>query len=110
MSKKICAIAILIIGLLACVAFAHPQKSEEKLYPRAFVITELDYENDLVIVEDATEHIWDFEEIEDWEIGDMVVAIMSDNGTEIMSDDYFVEIRWAGYNFPHNQLEEIQAK
>lgn len=106
--KKIASVMIILIAsLLMIVGFAHPEKETGRLYPRAFVITEFDYENDLVIVEDAVGYIWDFEGIEDWEIGDMVVAIMSDNGTDIITDDYFYEIEWSGYNFPHNQLEEM---
>ena len=75
-------ITLAIIGsLLACVGFANPKR-------------------EMVIVTDAVGFEWEFEEIEDWEVGDMVVAIMSTNGTDILTDDYFVEIQFAGYINP----------
>ena len=108
--KKMLVTLALITSLLACVGFANPKREVGRFYPRAFVVSELDYERDMVIVTDAVGLEWEFEEIEDWEIGDMVVAIMNDNATEIITDDYFYEIEWSGYNFPHNQLDDMQRK
>lgn len=94
-------ITLAIIGsLLACVGFANPKREMGDYYPRAFVVSQLDYARDMVIVTDAVGFEWEFEEIEDWEVGDMVVAIMSDNGTAELTDDYFVEIQFAGYINP----------
>lgn len=94
-------ITLAIIGsLLACVGFTNSKREMGDYYPRAFVVSQLDYARDMVIVTDAVGFEWEFEEIEDWEVGDMVVAIMSDNATPIMSDDYFVKIQFAGYINP----------
>lgn len=100
MRNAISVMMLFIASLLLVVGFANPPKETGDLYPRAFVIRELDYARDMVIVTDAVGMEWEFSEIDDWQIGDMVVAIMSDNGTNIMSDDYFVEIGWAGYYNP----------
>lgn len=98
--KKAFITFILILSLLPCVAFKTPEKETGHYYPRAFVVDKLDYARDKVIVTDAVGMEWEFAECEDWEKGDMVVAIMCDNGTENITDDYFVEIRFAGYIDP----------
>lgn len=98
--KKIFVALTLIASLLICVAFVTPKKEMGNYYPRAFVVSELDYERDMVIVTDAVGFEWEFEEIEDWEVGDMVVAIMYNNGTNVMSDDSFYDISFAGYIYP----------
>lgn len=98
--RKFAIITALIISLLLGKAFSLPTIQMGKTYPRAFVVEELDYERDMVIVSDAVGMEWEFEEIEDWDVGDVVVAIMNDNGTEIITDDYFVDIRFGGYIFP----------
>ncbi len=101
MTIKKAIIALLVMAsLLACVGFANSEREMGDYYPRAFVVSQLDYARDMVIVTDAVGFEWEFEEIEDWEVGDMVVAIMSTNGTDILTDDYFVEIQFAGYINP----------
>ena len=98
--KKAIITLLIMTSLLACVGFANPKREMGDYYPRAFVVSQLDYARDMVIVTDAVGFEWEFEEIEDWEVGDMVVAIMSTNGTDILTDDYFVEIQFAGYINP----------
>lgn len=98
--KKAIIALLIMMSLLACVGFANSKREMGDYYPRAFVVSQLDYARDMVIVTDAVGFEWEFEEIEDWEVGDMVVAIMSDNATPIMSDDYFVKIQFAGYINP----------
>lgn len=98
--KRMVVTLVLIASLLSVVGFKTPEKETGHYYPRAFVVDKLDYDRDMVIVTDAVGLEWEFSECDDWEKGDMVVAIMCDNGTEIMTDDYFVEIRFAGYIDP----------
>lgn len=70
------------------------------VYPRAFIVTELDKAKDVVTVVDSVGYEWEFYGTEDYEKGDLVVAIMSDNGTpENIFDDYFMNIRYGGFNF-----------
>ena len=98
--KRLIILLITVMSLLTCVGFKTPEEETGNYYPRAFVVDKLDYEKDIVIVVDAVGMEWDFPECDDWEKGDMVVAIMCNNGTEIITDDYFVEIRFAGYIDP----------
>ena len=71
---------------------------QAELYPKAFVVSELDKVNNEVVCVDSTENLWSFKGTKNWHKGDMVVAIMSDNGTpDNLYDDYFVEVRYAGY-------------
>ena len=98
--KRIVIMLAIIGSLLACVGFANSKREMGDYYPRAFVVSQMDYARDMVIVPDAVGFEWEFEEIEDWEVGDMVVAIMSTNGTDILTDDYFVKIQFAGYINP----------
>lgn len=102
-------VTFLIASLLMTCAFTTPVKETGDYYPRAMEIVEFDYENDIVICEDATGFLWEFYEIEDWEIGDLVVAIMCKNGTETIVDDSFVDICWSGYYKPNNRIDELVA-
>jgi hypothetical protein len=72
------------------------------LYPRAMFVTSLDKTNDKVICEDATEMVWSFYGIDDWEIGDMVTCIMDSKGTDSMLDDEMTEIHYGGYTLNSN--------
>lgn len=100
MRNAISVMLLLIVSLLFVVGFKTPKTEVGDYYPRAFVVSEVDYDRDMVVVTDAVGFEWEFEECEDWEVGDMVVAIMSTNGTEEITDDSFVEIRFAGYIDP----------
>lgn len=91
---------LLIAGLLLAVGFAYPIRETGKNYPRAMVVDKLDRENDVVFCIDAVGMEWSFAEIDDWEVGDLVSTILYDNGTPEIHDDYFVEIRYGGWNFP----------
>ena len=53
-------------------------------------ITEFDYEEDVVTVEDHDGNLWQFEGIEDWEIGDRCLLLMYTNGTDVAEDDAIV--------------------
>ena len=68
------------------------------LYSQTFVVIDLETETDTVVCMDATENLWEFQGIEDWQKGDIVSAIMTDNGTpDDVTDDEFVSIRYSGY-------------
>jgi len=69
----------------------------ESLYPLAGVVTDLDYEHDLVVVTDAAGNDWGFSGIEDWDYADIAAMIMDDRGTEDIRDDVIVDISYAGY-------------
>lgn len=68
------------------------------LYANTFVITETRETDDLVILTDFTSgHQYSFKGIEDWERGDVVACIMSDNGTESIYDDQILTVKYEGW-------------
>lgn len=66
------------------------------LYPQSAVVSNLDFENDTVIVRNPNGHEFGFRGIEDYEIGDKVAMIMDTNGTSLVYDDKIVDVRYAG--------------
>lgn len=98
--RKLIAIWILVWSVLAIITLVHSKTETGKEYPRTFVVDSLDYENNEVIVIDSVGMEWSFVGINDWEVDDLVAAIMNDNGTKDIRDDYFVDIRFSGYVHP----------
>lgn len=68
-----------------------------EIYPQTFVVEHINYEHDVMILVDYNENEWECFGIEDYDIGDIIAAIMDDNGTEIIFDDEIVDLRYAGY-------------
>lgn len=92
------AIAILVLVSLLLVCFSASAMDIDNLYPMTAVVTDFDFENDLVIVTDYEGFDWIFEGIEDWQIGDICSMIMFDNNTyEYVEDDIIVKIVYAGF-------------
>lgn len=85
--KKFVAIVILFI-LLAMSASA-------EIYPQAFVIG--DIEDDTLILIDYNGNEWLWEGAEDYDIGDIIAAIMDNNNTITIYDDTIIALRYAGY-------------
>ena len=66
-------------------------------YPETMIVSNLDYESDLVTLTDANENTWTFTGCEDWMIGDFADLIMDDMGTENIYDDEIISIRYSGF-------------
>lgn len=65
---------------------------------RAGIIIEINEEDDYVVVEDPCGLIWEFDEIEDFDIGDLVLMVMDDMGTpETIIDDVIIDTIYSGY-------------
>lgn len=69
----------------------------ETVYPKTFVVSACDLDNDKVFIVDANGNEWAISGIEDWMEGDVASAIMSDNGTPEIYDDAILDIRYSGY-------------
>ena len=70
-------------------------------YPMAMQVVAFERETDTVVCCDATGLEWAFYGIEDWEVGDLVIAMMDDNGTrETLVDDIITDVTYSGYTFP----------
>lgn len=72
-------------------------KVESKIYPLTTYVVELDKANDIVICKDFNGNLYAFQGIEDWLIGDICSMIMSDNGTETITDDKILFVKYDGY-------------
>ena len=75
------------------------------IYPETARIVELNYDEDIVIVETFTGFLFSFYGCEDWSIGDCCSMIMSDNGTETMLDDQVIVAEYSGWGLI-NWMEE----
>lgn len=85
--KKFVTIVILFV-LLAVSASA-------EIYPQAFIVGNI--KDDTLILIDCNGNEWLWEGAEDYDIGDIVAAIMDDNDTMIIYDDIIVTLHYAGY-------------
>lgn len=88
--KKLITLALIGLTFIAC-----SKANRSNLYPDAGIVTGVDRETDTVTWTDGY-HDWCFEGTEDWMVGDGIAAIMDDNGTEIVTDDVIVSIRYIG--------------
>jgi hypothetical protein len=87
--KKMLALTLVLVSLFSI--------ASAEIYPAVGVVTDLDYENDLVIFEDCNQDLWIFEGIEDWDIGDIGALLMDDMETESIYDDTILLVRYAGF-------------
>lgn len=52
---------------------------------------------DRVTIKDSNGNLWQFDGIEDYEVGDFCSCVMNDNNTELIFDDEIVSVQYAGY-------------
>ena len=67
------------------------------LYAQTAIVTDLDYENDIVTVENANGFAYQFYGCEDYDEGDFVSMICYSNGTEVVTDDVILSVRYSGF-------------
>ena len=90
-SKVVISILVLVgilFGVTAC-AWA-------ELYPKTFIVSYVDYENNLLYLQDFQGHEWICEDCEDWTENDIAAAIMDDNDTQEIYDDIIVVLQYQG--------------
>ena len=66
------------------------------LYPLTGIVVDLNETTDTVTVETSTGNLFAFHGVEDWQIGDTAAAIMYSNGTETVTDDIILSVRYYG--------------
>lgn len=66
-------------------------------YANTAVVTEIDYANNLVTVEDSTGNTWQFTETEDWEFSDTCSMLMDSKGTPNISDDEIIKVTYCAF-------------
>ena len=68
--------------------------SSGTIYPDAMTVT--DITQDTVTIETSTGNLFQFTGAEDYEVGDMAATIMYSHGTEDVTDDSILCVRYAG--------------
>lgn len=88
-------VTTLIIFVLICgCAFGNPQKS----YAKSTVVIDVNYNDDLVTVQDFFGNTWQFFGCEDWAEGDICALIMDNNGTsDTIYDDVITNVTYCGW-------------
>ena len=78
----------------------------EGYYPLTAVVVDLDYNEDILVLEDGAELVWEFEGIEDFEIGDIVSLLMWDNNTpDSIYDDVILLVYYSGFSIDREEVE-----
>lgn len=79
----------ILMGIVAC--------ASAEQYPQTFVVDSVNHEQNYIVLIDYNGNEWIYEDIEDFDRGDIVAAIMEERGTPTIYDDEIVMIRYAGY-------------
>lgn len=87
--KKIAVIFVMFVLMIV--------HASAEIYPQAFVVSEVNYEENTILLVDCNGEGWIWEGTEDYNVGDIVAAIMDDSETKTIYDDVIVIIQYAGY-------------
>ena len=79
----------ILMGIVAC--------ASAEQYPQTFVVDSINHNQNYMVLVDYNGNEWFYENIEDFNRGDIVAAIMEERGTLTIYDDEIVMIRYAGY-------------
>lgn len=91
MKRLLIALFVSVLLLAIGVAtFAH------HVYPRSGVVTEIDFDSDIVTYTDCAGFDWQFSPVEDFHLGDRVNAVMLDMFTPSIFDDVILNLRYEG--------------
>lgn len=95
-------IIVIIMTLLAHACYlkgkhAGADEMMSHIYPMSGIVTEINRQEDRVIVTDNIGNEWEFDGAEDWHTGDIAAMIMEDNGTEEIYDDEIIDIQYDGW-------------
>lgn len=86
---------ITIFSILICGAIFY--KPHEQ-YAKSFIVVDVDYQKDIVTLEDFNGLHFCFSGCEDWATGDICAAIMDNNGTEeTILDDIILDTNYCGW-------------
>ena len=96
--KKLIALMLLIL-FIPMVATA-----EEKLYYRFGNVIDIEYDTDCVTVDDGLGNLWEYYGADYVFFGDLVVMIMSDNGTD---DWIYDDVILGAYKCTEGEAEEL---
>ena len=89
---------IIIVGLITVCSFNLGSDNREKnLYPLSTIVWKVNEGNNKVTVMDFNGNLWQFNGIEDWEVGDVASLIMDSKNTDTIFDDEIVKAQYNGF-------------
>lgn len=87
----------LLLAILSVFSGGNRMLSEDSVYARTMIVSEVNYEQDIVCLTDAVGFKWSFAGAEDWCVGDYASCVMYDSGTkDTILDDEIVSVTYAG--------------
>ena len=86
----VCALVYVLLTLGVC------GLASAEAYPLTAVVVSLDYDADVVEVEDYVGNVWAFDSCEDWQLLDVCSMVMDDNDTATIYDDEIVTVYYDG--------------
>ena len=69
-----------------------------KISYRGMKVIELDYDNDIVTVEDANGFTFKFFGCEDYFLNDIVICVINNKGTKTILDDEIIDTVFSGFS------------
>lgn len=82
---------------LAIMTSVAPASNPANEYPETFVVTEVNQNENYILLETFSGNVFKWNDSEDWMTGDIASAIMDSNGTEEVQDDVIVKLQYSGY-------------
>lgn len=99
--KKIIAavIATALVSISGTAIFSETRykKNINNYYATTLRIKDFNFKSDIILMEDSVGNIWEAKGIEDWELDDVVSALMYDNRTTSIYDDEIVSMRYSAW-------------
>lgn len=90
-------VASLVILALFTLYMRALSPAHAETYAMTTVVVSLDYDTDVVEVEDFNGNVWVFNGCEDWLLFDVCSLVMDDNDTATMYDDGIVSMCYNGW-------------
>lgn len=90
MTKLFAVLVVLAVVLMSMCATA-------ETYALTTIVVSLDYDNDVVEVQDFNGNVWAFDGCEDWQLMDICSMCMNNNDTQTIYDDTIVSTHYNGW-------------
>ena len=87
----------LLIALFITIGAKADTIDKENIYNKCMVITNLDYQTDIVTCETSTGFIFEFYGCEDYLINDIIICTMNNKGTKEIFDDEIIDTSFSGF-------------
>lgn len=85
------------MAVLVFVLWLSGVQGKADTYAMTTVVVSLDYDTDIVEVEDFNGNVWAFTGCEDWQLMDVCALMMNDNNTTNIYDDTIVSVHYDGW-------------